>query len=421
MTATAGEISVYKLLEELCQSVYKDVRTAENAAAPRAPRTSVLKSNDKNQTMPDKLLKKCKIRAYQILLKRGEDKLSGSTHLDEGFSELIDPIAELRYSQFEYNLFLGQMSAQFHAYGHVSEAHKAEIMRKVATFEECLHFIETEPYFVGKHSDGYAVLTLFAQLKNSGKLSSSEPTTINVSPFSIKPDKIASLDLPEPKIFTLNWASQTRGNPYCGALVENKILDSFQRQLTKCENVPQTQPQSSPHDEDNMKRNLGTRCTNTVQYTSNKWEQFGCRYVLQDKDKCNECKMKYETQFASEAPKALLNFMASKALSQRQLFQARFVNHQLFIEHVKSLLVGIESDSFVYDHINVTFRMVDYLTVENVLPASMKSFVHDFLECGTCYKRLKKIAARNSNNLKLKYDGFVFKVMQTQRRSANNF
>lgn len=50
------------------------------------------------------------------------------------------------------------------------------------------------------------------------------------------------------------------------------------------------------------------------------------------------------------------------------------------------------------------------IAVEDISKHTLQEIVAEFLEMGTCYKRLKIMITENPCNLKLIYDGFVFKV-----------
>lgn len=50
------------------------------------------------------------------------------------------------------------------------------------------------------------------------------------------------------------------------------------------------------------------------------------------------------------------------------------------------------------------------IAVEDISKHTLQEVVAEFLEMGTCYKRLKIMITENPCNLKLIYDGFVFKV-----------
>ena len=48
------------------------------------------------------------------------------------------------------------------------------------------------------------------------------------------------------------------------------------------------------------------------------------------------------------------------------------------------------------------------ITIEGVLPGTIEYFVEDFLECGTCYKRMQTMIMKK--DYKLMFEGFMFKV-----------
>lgn len=71
------------------------------------------------------------------------------------------------------------------------------------------------------------------------------------------------------------------------------------------------------------------------------------------------------------------------------------------------LIVGIQSDTFYHDEF-VVFAMKPNVTIEGVLPGTIEYFVEDFLECGTCYKRMQTMIMKR--DYKLMFEGFMFKV-----------
>lgn len=73
------------------------------------------------------------------------------------------------------------------------------------------------------------------------------------------------------------------------------------------------------------------------------------------------------------------------------------------------LLVGIQSDIFKYNESSTTFHMKKNVTIDCFLPATILNFVDEFLECGTCYRRLQTMISRT--NYSLKFEGFMFKVL----------
>lgn len=414
------EWSVNHLLDELCKSLYIDKLSNRTAASGRV--SNRLRTGHKpleHEAIPIKLLRRCKNRAYEILLKKNPV----DDGKDEGFAEISNPLFEIRFSQFEYNLYVGQMRTQFEAYAHLSENIKKKIGQKHAMFGECIDSIESSSYFDGEHSDGRAILMLLVLLRRNQMDSIRDD---GESIFGLNVNALPELRLNEPKWCRLNWPQmQTERNPYCGENTWRVLNGNFKSSLfattlnatqntfgsafdANCEShrrrsnrlpVPRQQSMNT----ERLQRSSARKASTAIQYTSNKWEHLGQRYVLRESDDLLE--MPFEPKFTSEMGKAALHLAAAKSLANHQLFEANMVPTEKFIEHLKSLLVGIESDSFFYCKTTVSFQMVANLTVDDaVLPETIEHFVRDFIESGTCYKRLKLI-------IKMKHDGFLYRAM----------
>lgn len=54
------------------------------------------------------------------------------------------------------------------------------------------------------------------------------------------------------------------------------------------------------------------------------------------------------------------------------------------------------------------FAIKHDVTIEGVMPGTIEYFVEDFLECGTCYKRMQTMIMKR--DYKLMFEGFMFKV-----------
>lgn len=416
------ELSVNHLLDELCKSLYIDKLSNRTAASSRVSnrRRRLGHKPLEHEAIPIKLLRRCKNRAYEILLKKNPV----DDGKDEGFAEILNPLFEIRFSQFEYNLYVGQMRTQFEADAHLSENMKKKIVEKHAMFGECIESIESSSYFDGEHSEGHAILMLLVLLRRNQMDSIRDD---GESIFGLNVNALPELRLNEPKWCRLNWPHmQTERNPYCGENTWRVLNGNFKSSLfatplnatqntfgsafdVNCElhtrrpnRLPVQQQQQSVNAV-RVQRPPARKASTAIQYTSNKWEHLGQRYVLRDSDELLE--MPFEPKFVSEMGKAAIHLAAAKSSANHQLFEANMVPTQKFIEHLKSLLVGIESDSFFYCKTTVSFRMVDNLTVDDaVLPETIAHFVRDFIECGTCYKRLKLI-------IKMKHDGFLYRAM----------
>lgn len=132
------------------------------------------------------------------------------------------------------------------------------------------------------------------------------------------------------------------------------------------------------------------------------WENLGNRNVHR------------ELLFASEAG-CLLPLMAAKAVSLQDDFVANIISLDAFMIDVKYLVVGISSESFVFNS-ELTFTMLPNLTLESVAPNTFKSTLAEFIECGTCFKRLQLMTMRKDpNTFDHIYDGLIFKVNESWR------
>lgn len=249
---------------------------------------------------------------------------------------------------------------------------------------------------------------------------------------------ILNFALPEPKYFQLNlvhYDQQQQQNPYLSRNLiglpglftfpdfkKNKnfddrfslrrsIIEEPQQLRLKPFSRAQHPPQSSLNSSNSSQKPKSTK--SSIFYVSHKWEHLGRKFTFDDPNSKSIMDELKEKSFITEHPESVLNLSAAKAIVDHELFQARLVPLSQFLAHVKSLLIGIESDSFYFIEATTSFVMVEHLTIANVSPATIVGFVQDFLECGTCYKRLKMIIGRNVYNFKLKYNGFLFKVNQT--------
>lgn len=408
------EVSIQLLLDNLCRSIYKDVSASQITTAQHVLKPSVQHSSDQCHIIPEKLLKKCKLRAYEILLKKNSGKTTSNdaSPNDEGYSDMFNPIHELKFSQFEYDLFVGQVHAQFHAYSRIQEKQKTKILQKHALFHECVKFVEENPYFNNEQGEGYFILWFLILLKNNSTKSDNDD---DKSLFTLQPTRMASMPSFEPKIFTLNWHQEAipKRNPYLSEGVCRMLSgsSSFRMSAGSHHNQHLFEIETSQKEEI-PEMTICRRPQNVIQYTSNKWEELGHRYFLPKVGSSGDDQFAlfFEKKFGSECSGSALRLAAIHAQANRKIFQARIVDTNVFIKHIKLLLIGIESESFAYDADHMNFKLLDHLTVENSTPSTVNHFVSDFIECGTCYKRLKVVIAKGFNNFKLKYNGFLFKV-----------
>lgn len=396
MSESALQPSVGELLEELIKSVHRNVQSTEAKEADNVRSfqeiTSWAQPKGASPQPSDKFVKKCKVRAYEILLKKCRNGRSQDGCADEGYcDERIDPLFELKLSLFELSLMLGQ--TRYLPCVHSYETLKKSLRRKQKLLEESIDFVSSNASFKDEHSGGRAILTLLVLLKNSV---ADAPSDRNF--FALREFPEIALPKIEANYFSIDWPeNHIKSNPYISENV--KRITHF-----NVGNAKRNENSSSQSLQRQLNLRPAKRVSIAMQMTSNKWESLGRRYVL------GVDSLPTEKKFASECGPAAMHLVAKKSLANRRNFGAKIISIQKFVEHIRALLVGIESESFIFDQRKNTFSMVDNLTVEDVLPETMANYVQDFLESGACYKRLKMLVSKNLRSFKFKYDGFLFKV-----------
>ncbi|XP_055309064.1 gamma-tubulin complex component 6-like isoform X1 [Sitodiplosis mosellana] len=408
----SDQVSIQLLLDDLCKSIYKDVNASKDVIAHSLYRPS---GHQKNDTIPEELLKKCRKKAFETLLRKSNVKsLSASrSSIDEGYSEIIDPVRELQYSQFEYSIFVGEMRPNFGPYGFIKERQEKKILKKLELFKECVQFVDGNDYFCNEQNDGYSILWFLTLLKNKSNM---DTLLAAESYFSLALNQMPSFPVIQVKYFKLNWEPnvELEHNPYCQAMRKLSRRSKLFHLPGLAGLVDQSSRQTSTQIQPNIVQEVLDSVRNRIRpsniyYEANKWEHQGLRIALNKDTDPELIASLYEKKFCTELPDTALNLMAIAAERHQQQFQAHIIDSKRFNEHIKLLLIGIESESFVYDPSSMTFRLVEHLTVENILPDTIAHFVLDFIECGACYKRLKSLIS--TNNFQLKYNGFVFKTL----------
>lgn len=404
---SSKEASIQMLLENLCKSIYKDSITSDSKIADHMQYIygpSGRSICDSSKVIPEKLLKKCKLRSFEILLKKSQQKTPY-----EGYSDIINPIKELKFNQFEYNIYVGHMRPYFGNYGLVKEKKMQKILKKGYLFSKCIQFIEENDYFRSEQSDGYSILWFLILLKNNSSVDVILEDGTNESYFSIHTNSVPNFPLLVPKRFLLDWHAESvlNQNPYCRSISRiNYDFTALRQMEPTIESgvlVPKTQLYSIKGILDEIKTQ---RKSKTICFTSNKWEDLGKFFD----EECNNFATLFEKKFCTESSMATLNLNSLAYSHSNILSEVQIVQMVEFVEHIKLLLIGIESESFVFNQRLVKFNIAECLTVENVTPETMDHFIADFIECGTCYKRLKAVVSCNIDGYKLKNDGFLSKV-----------
>ncbi|XP_055595580.1 uncharacterized protein LOC129746120 [Uranotaenia lowii] len=115
-----------------------------------------------------------------------------------------------------------------------------------------------------------------------------------------------------------------------------------------------------------------------------------------------------ETPFASES-NSVLHMKRVGMRRSKELLDIRIVRNEDFLGDLKFLLTGIGSRCFQYDDHN-RFKMLANFTVDGVSPLTMKSVTDQFVELGTCFRRLQKMTKKNPYNHAMLLEGCVFKA-----------
>lgn len=405
---STNQVSIQWLLDDLCKSIFKDVNTSQEIITHSLYQPS---GHQKRNTIPEALLKKCKKQAFEILLKKSNVKSVpvNETSLNDDDSVPFNPVRSLQYSRFEYSIFVGEIRPNFGPYGFIKEREEKKILDKLNLFKECVDFSDGNDYFCNEQSDGYSILWFLNLLKNKSNMD----TLLAVeSYFPLAFNQMPSFPVLQPTYFKLNWQPNTElnENPYCTGM---RKLNQRSSQFCLPGLINGISNESNIYIQQNIvedvleevKKRLRSHC---IYYESNRWEHRGLRIPLNKDTDPQVIASLYEKKFVTELPDAPLNLMAIAASKRGQRFHARIIDKTLFNEHIKLLLIGVESESFMYVENTGTFYLLENITIEHLPPEMIAHFVRSFIECGACYKRLKSLI--HSNNFQLKHNGFVFKV-----------
>ncbi|XP_053681186.1 gamma-tubulin complex component 6 [Anopheles nili] len=128
------------------------------------------------------------------------------------------------------------------------------------------------------------------------------------------------------------------------------------------------------------------------------WENLGEHYVPEEKS------------FTTECPGAMFRFLAAQASSMElELTEMKIVSRTDFLRDIKYLLTGVSSILFQFDGAN-RFQSITNITIEDVRIESIRSLIEQSLEIGTCFRRLHMMTRKNPYTLEMICEGFVFKA-----------
>lgn len=144
-------------------------------------------------------------------------------------------------------------------------------------------------------------------------------------------------------------------------------------------------------------------------YTSHCWENLGRTFSL---TVSTESDIKRgQMNFGSDTADVLLPLDVAHAKSKHLLTSFCTIPMYVLIKHVKTLLTGIESTTFRFNSAHGTFEMLPDVTVDGVQTATMRQILNEFLECGTCYKRIKMLINRDGGTVRDSHEhSYMFSV-----------
>lgn len=143
-------------------------------------------------------------------------------------------------------------------------------------------------------------------------------------------------------------------------------------------------------------------------YTSKNWENLGKITPLTQQ--CQSIIANENQPFVSDASNTILHLDAVHMKANHRIDINRIVLETVFVSHIKSLLIGIESDSFAYDIDHGIFQMEPNVTIKDVRASTMEHSLREFIECGSCYKRLKLLVNRDYDRTMVTEHSYMFSV-----------
>ncbi|XP_055912528.1 gamma-tubulin complex component 6 [Eupeodes corollae] len=390
--------SVYHLINDLCENLIK-----EHTKSNRINTTSV---------------RKLKSRSFEVLLKKSKQYCNAPI-------ENFDSFRELNICYF---------SAKMCARNNSSE------MQKLAKFEEHLDFVVNNSYF--KEENGQNILQFLLLLENREEEAPTETKAYLLvpGPFTLHANYKDSHHYPKqlennlcspPRFFKGVHSIKDSDNPYLPRLIfdgesKQKLLDIDNKFATKAITAPENSftGLAAKVWGDSLQMSVGAfrlfRIPSSkepkiakaalpsksikqpvkVAEDINKilswnWENLDCIGIPINKPHITEANLALELQAIHD------QYMGQETI-------AKIVSKDRFFRDLKSLTVGIQSDSFVHDE-HILFKMIDNITVIGILPETIENYVTDFIECGTCYKRLQIMIMKR--NYKLMFEGFIFKAL----------
>lgn len=364
--------SVYELITLLCHSLCKD-----------------------NKIRREIDIQKYRSTAWEILLKKSVDPYSVN-------QESLD---ELSYIQFEMKMCASNGCQR----------------KKCDEFDKLLEDITSSSYF--KDDPGKSILSLLITLRNTQshqQFVEIEETTLpsdslfQMSQFDCFTQFSSTTDAQSESRLLPDISSHNKlkNNPYVPLLNRTSMFKLSEEPMnpatiTQTQSFFTLQPESVPRTphiflprliDDRENKNLNDYKTDlNKSVLGHNWENLGKHEIP------------HNTKFITET-ESVLHLKALESNTRRKpAFTPKIMSLEHFLRDLKSLVVGIRSETFTFDDAFV-FTLTKDLTIPNSTPKSLHRLIKNHLLCGTCYKRLQVMTEKNYYDFKHIFDGFVFKV-----------
>lgn len=113
-----------------------------------------------------------------------------------------------------------------------------------------------------------------------------------------------------------------------------------------------------------------------------------------------------EKSFSSESSEAFSRLSAISELTRSK--EIKKVPFEKLLNDLRLLTIGVESETFKRTAEDLTFEMVLDVACDDIL--CLSSFVDEFLEAGSCFRRLKTFTSKKPFNQNYFLEGFIFKA-----------
>lgn len=137
---------------------------------------------------------------------------------------------------------------------------------------------------------------------------------------------------------------------------------------------------------------------------ANTWERLGEQIRMPAKIPIDN------KQYAGDCTKVLLRLDGEYTKSQHRLAASNVVAMPVLVSHIKSMLVGIDTDTFQFNVDLGIFSVNTDITVDGVRTTTTNAILREFIECGSCYKRLKMVVSRDKNDVDQYEHSYMFMV-----------